>query len=109
MTSFPTLREANIVRDSEWDPEHKINLAFRYTELAGEVGELGNLIKKILREQAGMRGTRANHAELREEIADVAICLDLLAMHLRIDLPSAIVEKFNKTSEKYGLTTRLAP
>jgi hypothetical protein len=44
---------------------------------------------------------------MAEEMADVLICLDLLAMSEGIDLGAATVAKFNATSEKYGLSIKL--
>ena len=44
---------------------------------------------------------------LKQELADVLICVDLIAMDLGIDLAAAVRDKFNATSEKYELSTRL--
>lgn len=41
------------------------------------------------------------------EMGDVLVTLDLLADELGIDLSSAVADKFNKTSIKNGLQTRL--
>lgn len=103
------LRAANEIRQKEWDSENKVTLTYRGNELAGEVGEACNVIKKIERERIGIRGTRATKEQLAEELADVVICADLVAMHEGIDLEQAIVNKFNLTSEKYGLKTRMKP
>lgn len=102
------LRAANIARQAEWDTKGQITLAYRGNELAGEVGEACNLIKKLERERMGIAGSRASVAELAEELADVIICADLIAMQLGIDLQAAVADKFNKTSEKVGLATRMA-
>lgn len=107
MTSFKKLRAANQARDAEWDPDGKIDLGFRAAELGGEVGELLNCIKKLIREQIGIRGSRATMEEVADELADVAICTDLLAMHLGVDLDASVARKFNKTSEKYGLSVMI--
>lgn len=48
-------------------------------------------------------------AALAAELADVVICVDLLAMHYGIDLAAAVVAKFDATSVKMGLSTRLGP
>lgn len=101
------LREANATRQREWDPTDAITLEYRGNELAGEVGEALNVVKKLARERLGLRGSRATDAQLAEELADVLICLDLLAMMRGIDLGAAVTAKFNATSEKYGLATRL--
>lgn len=99
------LRQANTTRQLEWDPTNAITVEYRGNELAGEVGEACNVIKKIARERLGLRGTRATKMELADELADVVICVDLIAMQLGIDLSYAIEQKFNKTSAKYGLGT----
>lgn len=101
------LRKANETRQFEWDVDSRITLTFRGVELAGEVGEALNVIKKIERERLGIRGTRATMLDLAEELADVVICADLVAMHVGIDLERAVAEKFNATSEKNGLKTRM--
>lgn len=45
------LHKANVARDKEWNPDHKCDLDFWGVELAGEVGETCNIIKKIERER----------------------------------------------------------
>ena len=86
MTEFPTLRDANVARQAEWDAGNSITLLYRAIELAGEAGEACNLVKKLERERLGIRGSRANLAELAAELADVVICCDLIAMQAGIDL-----------------------
>jgi NTP pyrophosphatase (non-canonical NTP hydrolase) len=107
MSEYRTLREANFVRQQEWDKEDKITLAYRGNELAGETGEACNVIKKLERERMGIRGSRASLDQLAEELADVVICADLVAMAAGIDLDAAVRRKFNLTSEKVGLKTRM--
>ncbi|MBS7699198.1 MAG: MazG-like family protein [Chelatococcus sp.] len=102
------LRAANIARDAEWAPDVKPDLAFRGNELAGETGEACNVIKKLERERHGWVGSRATLTDLADELADVVICADLAAMTAGIDLSGAVVRKFNATSDKNGLATRMA-
>lgn len=109
MTTHTTLRSANIARQTEWDQDNQISAAYRGNELAGEVGEACNVIKKLERERLGILGSRATVDELADELADVVICADLIAMHYGINLEAAVARKFNATSEKVGLATRLAP
>lgn len=104
---FCELRLANMVRQQEWDPNGKIDIAYRGNELAGEVGEACNVIKKLARERIGIRGTRATAEQLAEELADAIICVDLIAMQEGIDLAAAVRKKFNDTSEKYALAARI--
>ena len=107
MAEYSSLREANLVRQQEWDPTNSISLSYRGNELAGEVGEACNVIKKLDRERLGIRGSRATNDMLAEELADVIICADLIASELGIDLNEAVRAKFNATSDKYKLTTRM--
>lgn len=104
---FSELRAADLERQAEWDRDGKIDLAYRGNELAGEVGEACNIIKKLERERLGIGGSRSTFAALAAELADVIICADLVAMQAEIDLGAAVRSKFNATSEKLGLATRL--
>ena len=108
MKIFASLRIANRARQAEWDIGNKIGLAYRGNELAGEAGEACNVIKKLARERMGIDGSRATVDQLAEELADVVICADLIAMDEGIDLDAAIRRKFNATSAKVGLKTRMA-
>lgn len=104
------LRAANQARDAEWvSPGAKLSLSFRGNELAGEIGEACNVIKKLERERLGLVGSRATIDDLAEELSDGVICIDLIAMDLGIDLGRAIASKFNATSQKRGLATILSP
>lgn len=101
------LRSANVARAKLWTKDQPVSLSFRGNELAGEVGEACNVIKKLERERLGYAGSRDTLEHLREELADVIICVDLVAMELGINLSEAVRDKFNATSEKVGLPTRL--
>lgn len=106
-----TLRTANIKRQPEWGPNPVDSPSFRGNELAGEVGEACNILKKIDRLTLGLKGAPPNEvmvAALREELGDVLVCLDLVAMLFGIDLVEATREKFNLTSAKYKFNTRIA-
>lgn len=107
MTEFTKLRDANAARQVEWANGQDVSLLFRATELGGECGEVLNVCKKIERERAGWRGSRATVEDLADELADVVICADLLALTEGIDLEAAIARKFNATSAKVGLPQRL--
>lgn len=108
MPEFPTLREANAARHIEWAGTADITLAYRGNELAGETGEACNVLKKLERERLGMPGSRDTLEHLAEELADIIICVDLIAMDLGINMHRAVADKFNATSAKVGLATRLA-
>lgn len=107
--NMTNLRAANIARNQEWNTgSERVSMTFRATELAGEVGEACNVIKKLERERIGLVGSRDTKEHLAEELADIVICTDLVAMDADIDLDAAIAAKFNATSEKNGLATRLS-
>lgn len=102
------LREANIRRAVQWNPlGAKIPLSFALMELAGEVGEACNAGKKLARHELGLVGGVSDVTHLREELADVVICVDLVAIKAGIDLEKAVVDKFNATSRKHGFTVML--
>lgn len=100
--SFPTLRSANELRNQIWDPDNKLDLSFKGNELAGETGEVCNVIKKLERERLGLRGSRDTLFHLGQELADVIICADLIAMRTRLRLEDFVAMKFNDTSAAQG-------
>ena len=104
--NFDSLRLSNITRQKEWNTgTENLTLSYRGNELAGEVGELCNVLKKIERERIGIIGSRATKQDAIDEIADVVICADLIAEDLGINLAEAVKQKFNKTSIKYEFKT----
>jgi NTP pyrophosphatase (non-canonical NTP hydrolase) len=105
--TLDALRKANIERQAIWCPDEVPDLSFRGNELAGEVGEASNVIKKLERERHGWRGSRDTKEHLAEELADVVICADLCALTAGVDLAAAVVAKFNATSDKVGIPVKL--
>lgn len=79
------------------------------TALTGEIGEAANVIKKLNRSRDGIPGNTKSDAELREdlkdELADAFIYLDLMAQAAGFRLADAVGTKFLKTSEKIGYPT----
>jgi NTP pyrophosphatase (non-canonical NTP hydrolase) len=65
--------------------------------LAGEVGELANMVKKVRRGDVTLDEVREY---IGKEIADCQIYLDIIAGQAGIDLGAATVAKFNETSRK---------
>jgi len=104
---FLTLRAANELRMQEWPGAEKVTPAFQGNELAGEVGEACNVIKKLERSRLGIAGSKDTIEHLAEELADVVICVDLIASTYGIDLWSAVKSKFNGTSHMIGATVFL--
>lgn len=108
-----SLSIANITRDVEWrhsrpdGEEVKLPLSFRSNELAGEVGEACNVVKKLERERYGLRGSRDTVEHLGKELADVIITAQLTAMDAGVNLAYYVVEVFNAKSEEMGFETRM--
>ena len=83
--------------------------------MCGEAGEAANVVKKIRRLDLGLWGNRKPGdstrdeliAKLGAEIADTFLYMDLLATYYGIDIPAAIVAKFNAISEAAGFPERL--
>ncbi|MBB6262524.1 NTP pyrophosphatase (non-canonical NTP hydrolase) [Paenochrobactrum gallinarii] len=105
--TISALQSAHIERQKEWCPDQQPDLSFRGNEMAGEVGEACNVIKKLERERQGWRGSRSSKEELASELADVIHTAILCAVTAGIDLETATVEKFNATSVKNDLQTLL--
>lgn len=112
--TFSAFQTVNEVRCTEWHGEHPKNtwsLADWAVALAGEVGELCNVVKKLNRSRDGIRGNDVEDAELRrrleDELADVVTYAFVLASHAELDLGEACIRKFNAVSEKHGLCTLL--
>ena len=88
---------------------HKLNswsTSEWFTALVGEVGEAGNLIKKLNRIRDGIPGNKVSETKeelehaLLHELADVFIYLDLLTQSLGADLMRIAEIKFQITSRK---------
>ena len=79
--------------------------------LAGEAGELCNVVKKLNRVRDGLRGNKETPEELQKELAneaaDIYLYLDLFCQSQGIDLPTAIKSKFNEVSTKHNFPEKL--
>ncbi len=105
---FAALRQANLARAREWNPDSVVTgPGFAGLELAGEVGELCNLLKKAERARLGLVGGSVSPEAIAQELADVVICADLVGIALGLDLWPIVVAKFNATSDAKGFATRL--
>lgn len=69
--------------------------------LAGEVGEVCNLLKKYRRDGV------VDLAEVGKEIADCQCYLALLAEAVKLDLQEITRQKFNEVSERIGALEKL--
>lgn len=114
MSAIREIQELNAARSARWMAGSPGWTTLEIAgELAGEVGELANICKKLRRSEMGVPGNKVSDDELREqargEIADVFIVLMLTASKLGIDLEDAVRETFNRKSEQMGFPERIPP
>ena len=104
--NLSALRKANLKRVRMWHLGGVFDWSLSDWGVAagGEMGEALNCVKKLNRDRDGLVGNSKNAEQLMEqlgeEIADTIIYLDLLAARAGIDLADAIIDKFNKVSNK---------
>jgi NTP pyrophosphatase (non-canonical NTP hydrolase) len=114
--TFAEVSAINGARCARWHPgfpdDDTWSLADWSNAMCGEAGEAANVVKKLRRVEDGLIGKLDRPepellAALAAELADVFCYLDLLATKAGIDLPAAIVRKFNEVSERQGFPERL--
>ena len=117
--TFDQVTAVNVARCDRWH-KHGINdwsPERWYTATGGELGEVGNALKKLFRIEDEIANisdperqisTRAEAvAKIAEECADTFLYLNLFCARLGIVLADEVVKKFNATSERYGFPERL--
>lgn len=76
------------------------------TATLGELGEAANIAKKLNRYRDGIPSNSEPEENLKkmlaDELADAFIYLDLMCQSQNIVLEDAVINKFNKTSDKIG-------
>lgn len=115
--TFARLSRINRRRSEVWMNGRTWSLGEWMNALVGEVGEAANYIKKISRIDLGLVGNRKVEdldrdfliRELKRELADIQLYLDLLAEQVAPDTPfeDIVKDKFNEMSEKLGFEERL--
>lgn len=82
-----------------------------FTAVVGEMGEAGNVIKKLNRCRDGIPGNKLSESELRDqlrrELGDVFIYLDLMCQSLGFSVADAATEVFNSKSVEIGYPVKL--
>jgi hypothetical protein len=80
------------------------------TKLGAAVGKICNILKKLEREERGMVGSRSPRTAIAQPLGEAVIWLERLTRRCNPtwDAIECAHIKFNKTSEKYGLRTRVA-
>ena len=116
MLTFKKLSEINLQRCLRWHPNglEEWTVSDWFTATVGELGEAGNLIKKLNRIRDNLVGNQGDFKQtdvvvtkIGEEIADTVIYLDLLAQRLNIDLEEVVRMKFNEVSKRNNFPERL--
>lgn len=111
--SIREISRVNLQRCLRWHPQgiNSWSSSDWAVALAGEVGELCNVVKKLNRERDGLAGNTVDGRDLRvmleKECADVYLYLDLFCAAAGFDLASAVRVKFNEVSERNGFPERL--
>ncbi|MBR0871174.1 MazG-like family protein [Bradyrhizobium tropiciagri] len=76
------------------------------TATVGELGEAANVIKKLNRYRDGVPGNKQSEQELRDqlrkELGDVFVYLDLLCQSCGFNIADAAIEVFNAKSVEIG-------
>ena len=99
---FDDLMQAHLARNKLWQGDIDKGPLYSVLELAGEVGELCNVAKKLERTRLGMVGSKVTPQDFEDELGDVIICAFIVAAERGIDPMAAAARKFNKTSRKLG-------
>ena len=77
--------------------------------MAGEAGEVCNAIKKLRRQEDNIRQAESSNIrqelidDVKTEIGDTFLYLDLLAQRLGINMEQAVVDTFNRVSKREGI------
>lgn len=90
-----------------------IEFAMAGIQLGAHGGAAANLVKKLRRKDESLSGAADPEVHelkimLGEELADVLLYLVLVAEKAGIDLPEAVIAKYNAVSEREGFPHRLA-
>lgn len=98
LTAANRIRNANA---SAYNQCQDWSLADWSNAIAGETGEMCNLIKKI------RRGDNIDVQDVGRELADIVIYADLLADQLGLSLANCVQQKFNEVSDRIGSDIKL--
>lgn len=82
-----------------------------FTALIGEIGEAANYAKKLNRVRDGIRGNKESiemlQRNLRNELGDAFIYLDLLCQSLGFNIDDAARQSFNAKSFEIGCSIEM--
>lgn len=105
---FPTIPvDEDMVREDVLIPFLQHDTPALFTVLGSRTGKICNTLKKLEREAAGWVGSRADKYDAWPPLFEAHCILRVLCQRFRLDPATITAAKFNRTSEKNGLTTRL--
>jgi hypothetical protein len=78
-------------------------------DLAIEVGNVSNTIKKQERERFGMVGARGSLDDMMHNLNEIICLVHWIGESFGVAAGECVAHKFNLTSAKYGLQTKMAP
>lgn len=118
--TFEEFSAINLSRAKRWHQGDIANwsLSDWLMAMAGEAGEACNAGKKLRRIEESISNMSTDPdrqisttdealSKIAEELADTVIYCDLVAHRIGRSLSAAIIEKFNKVSERYQFPERL--
>ena len=85
-----------------WFPDTAPDVVFNTMGLAGEAGEVANMVKKMMRGDFDLDVYSEEWFDISDELADVFIYLMKLATALDIDLEDAWLRKRAQLVERWG-------
>ena len=91
------------IRGSEKNDEEFLkNLQYSVIGMTGEIGEMANFAKKILREKHSTGKYNEAHLEsMKEELIDVFIYLVILSIVLKMDIAKKYYEKMEFNRQRF--------
>lgn len=106
--SFDEFSRKNAQRADMWHQGTPWSNSDWFTATVGELGELGNLIKKLNRIRDGLQGNSvSDHGmplnmtlEIMKEIGGAYAYLDLLARNMNVKMSDCVRYEFNRVSER---------
>ncbi len=91
----------------DWFPDMRFDMEFYTVALAGEAGEYADIVKKMMRGDAGYEQpmTPELHREVAFELVDILIYLSLCANVLNVDLAKTYQIKREMNVGRFGRET----
>lgn len=108
MDSLKEIQEQCREDSARWFPSTSDSLAFMVLALSGEVGELANITKKVIRGSLNLTDEDVQQA-LAGEVVDVLTYLANVANLLGISLSAGYSAKRDFNEQRFGNVTPIGP